>query len=110
MPKFRPGQSGNPAGRPPGSRTKSNQEIQQIIFESVSFEDIVKKLAQKAGQGREAAAKILLEYAFGKPLSREELNIQHQPIDLEATAKAAQAMLDHLNEVEQDKKKLTTKR
>lgn len=97
MARFKPGESGNPSGRPTGSKNKHTREIKEIIESRVDFEEIIDKLAQKAKQGREGAAKLLLEYAYGKPLSREEVSIQQQSsVDTEDVAAKAQASLKRL--------------
>jgi hypothetical protein len=44
MPQFRKGQSGNPAGRPPGSRNRATSMVQNLL--EGAAENIAKRAAQ----------------------------------------------------------------
>lgn len=57
--RFQPGQSGNPGGRPKGSRTKTFVAL-DTLGEGVA-EDIVKALAEKAKAGDVMAGRAILE-------------------------------------------------
>ncbi|VWX63188.1 conserved hypothetical protein [Burkholderiales bacterium 8X] len=54
---FKPGQSGNPAGRPKGASAAT--KLRQAIGDGV--EEIIRKLAEQAKGGDVAAARLLLE-------------------------------------------------
>ena len=54
---FKPGKSGNPAGRPPGQSATS--KLREAIGKGV--DDIIKKLTEQAKEGDVAAARLLLE-------------------------------------------------
>lgn len=67
---FKPGVSGNPAGRPPGV-----SGIRKVILKALkvkrdgakTVDILVAVLTDKALSGNLAAAKLLIEYAYGKP-------------------------------------------
>ena len=46
MPQFRKGQSGNPAGRPPGSRNRATSMVQNLL--EGAAENIAKRAARLA--------------------------------------------------------------
>ena len=39
MPQFQKGQSGNPAGRPPGSRNRATVMVQNLLDEGAAYKD-----------------------------------------------------------------------
>jgi hypothetical protein len=57
MAKFKPGQSGNPAGRPRGSVTHKN--LREAITKNLP--DIVEAMIQRAKAGDTSAAKLLID-------------------------------------------------
>ena len=70
--QFKPGQSGNPAGRPANRRKNLqqlfNEEFGEVLitgpFENCTFEEVLmKQLKQKASQGDLKAIQIYLKYA-----------------------------------------------
>jgi F0F1-type ATP synthase gamma subunit len=58
MPQFRKGQSGNPAGRPPGSRNRATSMVQNLL--EGAAENIAKRAAQLAEDGNVAAIRICM--------------------------------------------------
>ena len=58
MPQFRKGQSGNPAGRPPGSRNRATSMVQSLL--EGAAENIAKRAAQLAEEGNVAAIRICM--------------------------------------------------
>jgi len=58
MPQFRKGQSGNPAGRPPGSRNRATSMVQNLL--EGAAENIAKRAAQLAQEGNVAAIRICM--------------------------------------------------
>jgi len=57
--KFQPGQSGNPAGRPPGSLNKKTLAAQAQLEERT--QEIVDKLVERANNGDAAATRTCME-------------------------------------------------
>ena len=57
--RFKPGQSGNPAGRPPGSRNKTTLLAQGLLDSNA--EALIKKLIQMALEGDTAAMRLAIE-------------------------------------------------
>jgi hypothetical protein len=57
--RFKPGQSGNPKGRPPGSRNKTLVALEQLGADEV--EGIVRALIEKAKSGDAMAARPILD-------------------------------------------------
>jgi hypothetical protein len=55
---FKPGMSGNPAGRPPGSRNKSNILLESLVEKDL--EAIMQRVNDLAKDGNLAAAKLCL--------------------------------------------------
>ena len=86
---FKPGQSGNPTGRPKGSRSLATRA--RKILEEHTMQGIAKQikisipedskiidalffaLSVHAIKGNMKAAQLLLEYAYGKPVDSNEL-------------------------------------
>lgn len=56
---FKPGQSGNPAGRPPGSRNRATVFAQELMEKDI--EAIVRKVVDAAVSGNLPAAKLVIE-------------------------------------------------
>ena len=70
---FKKGVSGNPAGRAPKAR---EERYSEILISSVTFEvweQIVKKAAEQAKKGDQAARKWLSDYLVGPPVQRQEV-------------------------------------
>src|SRR5215470_2793527 len=61
---FVKGQSGNPAGRPVGSRNKFTSEMQEAFEESGL--PVIQKLLQLAGEGNTGAMRLFLDRLMGK--------------------------------------------
>jgi hypothetical protein len=55
---FQPGQSGNPAGRPPGSRNKATVLAEALL--SGEVEEVVKAAVERAKKGSDAAQRLVL--------------------------------------------------
>jgi uncharacterized protein DUF5681 len=73
MPQFRKGQSGNPAGRPPGSRNRATIMVQNLL--EGAAENIAKRAAQLAEEGNVAAIRMCMNRL--SPVG------QHNPIAFE---------------------------
>ena len=73
MPQFRKGQSGNPAGRPPGSRNRATSMVQNLL--EGAGENIAKRATELAQDGNVAAIRICMNRL--SPLG------QHNPVAFE---------------------------
>ncbi len=86
--QFKPGQSGNPSGRPKGSRNKATLAVQALL--EGEAEEITRKAIEMAKSGEMAAIKLVLErllpprkdapVAFDLPTTIE--NAEHIPAAL----------------------------
>jgi hypothetical protein len=68
---FQPGQSGNPAGRPPGSKNRFSTAFQQVVGEQL--EDLLRVALEQALDGDLRAVKLLLSHM---PREREQIELQ----------------------------------
>lgn len=90
---FQKGESGNPAGRPKGSKNRStiarqwlevNQSLKNPLTgeqETMSQEDLMTlALIKKAREGDVSAYKALMDSGYGQPLQQIEQTILEQPL------------------------------
>ena len=68
---FQPGQSGNPAGRPPGSKNRFSAAFQEVVGEQ--FETLLRVALEQALGGDLRAVKLLLSHM---PAEREQIELQ----------------------------------
>ena len=75
MAKFAKGQSGNPAGRKPGSKSHVSRELEKIVKAGGGkvAKQIAEKLTAMTLQGNTQAAKLLLDRLEGRVSTAEEL-------------------------------------
>jgi hypothetical protein len=59
--RFRPGESGNPAGRPRGSRNRAALLMEQLLGEEI--EDVTRAAAEKARKGDVGAMRLCMQRA-----------------------------------------------
>ena len=66
---FRPGQSGNPHGRPRGSRNKSGRAVREWATGIVEDPKVQARLLADARTGKlhPSVLTVLMTYAYGKP-------------------------------------------
>jgi hypothetical protein len=92
-PRWEKGESGNPAGRPKGSKNRStiarqwlevNQSLKNPLTgeqETMSQEDLMTlALIKKAREGDVSAYKALMDSGYGSPLQQIEQTILEQPL------------------------------
>lgn len=75
MPKWKKGQSGNPLGRPTGSRNKVHKEVTEF-FQEIAQSDEYKENFRKCAINRllhPQIEKLMLYYAIGRPKSQHEV-------------------------------------
>ena len=90
---FKKGESGNPAGRPKGSKNRStvarqwlevNQSLKNPLTgeqELMSQEDLMTlAIIKKAREGDVSAYKALMDSGYGQPLQQIEQTILEQPL------------------------------
>ena len=88
---FQPGQSGNPCGRPKGSRNKSSLAVREWATRIVEDPKVQARLLADARTGKlhPSVLTVLMTYAYGRPNPRDvpepetpitiELNIPKPP-------------------------------
>ncbi len=76
--RFQPGQSGNPAGRPPGARNKKILEMEEILVERA--EAMVRGILDRADRGEPAAMRLCMERVLPTGANRP-VAIELPPID-----------------------------
>ncbi len=90
------GQSGNPAGRAPGSRNKKTLAVEAALFEHA--QELVENLVQRAKNGEPAAMRLAMERILpvgrGRPLPIELPSIR----STEDALAAADVIMDALKE------------
>ena len=73
---FRPGTSGNPGGRKPGTLNKTTLEARAIATAIVTDARYLRRLMQRARAGELGAMEPLLWYfSYGRPIDRVALNV-----------------------------------
>jgi ethanolamine ammonia-lyase large subunit len=76
--RFQPGQSGNPAGRPPGARNKKTLEMEELLAEKA--EAAVRNLIDRADRGEPAALRLCMERVLPTGANRP-VAMELPPID-----------------------------
>lgn len=92
--QFQPGQSGNPAGRPKGSRGKATQLAEWLIDNDA--EAIITKVINEAKNGDMSAAKILIDRILPP---RRDRHVSVALPEIKNASDAASAMAAVINEV-----------
>jgi hypothetical protein len=94
MSQFRPGQSGNPAGRPRGARSKITVAVETLI--DAASTDIANKAIELAKAGDPTMIRALLDRA-APPRRDRHIPLEHPPMEkaaVKAAAAIAQAVAD----------------
>jgi Family of unknown function (DUF5681) len=87
---FQPGQSGNPAGRPPGSRNKATIRVQNVLEEDA--EKIATQASSLAQQGNVAAVRICMN-RLAPVRKNDPIAYELPPVQSGEEAVAAMAMI-----------------
>jgi Family of unknown function (DUF5681) len=88
--KYQPGQSGNPAGRPPGSRNKKTIAIEEAFEEHA--EDVLKEVVGRAKEGEKTAMRLCMERMLA-PKRERPVAIDLPVIETPADARKALAVV-----------------
>jgi hypothetical protein len=91
--RFKPGQSGNPAGRPAGSRNADALEAEAIIGRHLP--DVVEAACRRAKEGSERAQALLISRVLG-PARRRPVTIDLPETATLADILSAQASVTRL--------------
>jgi len=76
--RFQPGQSGNPAGRPPGARNKKTLEMEEMLAQRA--EATVTKILDRADAGEPAAMRLCMDRMAPTGANRP-IPIELPPVD-----------------------------
>jgi hypothetical protein len=76
--RFEPGQSGNPAGRPPGARNKKTLEMEELLAQRA--EATVREILDRADRGDPAAMRLCME-RMAPTGSNRPVAIELPPVD-----------------------------
>jgi Family of unknown function (DUF5681) len=88
--RFQPGQSGNPAGRPPGSRNKKTIALEEAFDEHA--EEILKEVVGRAKEGEKSAMRLCMERMLA-PKRERPVAIVLPVIETPADARKALAVV-----------------
>jgi Family of unknown function (DUF5681) len=90
--QFQPGQSGNPAGRPPGARNKRTRAVEAML--DGELEDITRKAVELARAGNLAAIRLCLDRLCPRPKGRPAPFDMPSMQTAEDAVKASAAIVD----------------
>ncbi len=94
MAKFQPGQSGNPAGKPKGTRNRSTQALDELLPQE-DRQAIVAALVERAKGGDVSAANVLLDRVW--PKLRAAAPEVHLPLPEGSLADQAEAVVSAIS-------------
>ncbi len=77
--KWKPGQSGNPNGRPPKGYSITDTVREMMANSPEAKEKLSKKVLEKALEGDLKAVELLWAYMDGKPTQTSNINLQENP-------------------------------
>ena len=82
---FRPGQSGNPCGRPKGSRNKNSLGVREWARTIIEDPKVQARLLADARTEKlhPSVLTVLMTYAYGRPNLRDVLEPSETPITIE---------------------------
>lgn len=80
---YKPGQSGNPGGRPKGAVNKATREIKAFCEEFLASEDYVESAKARVRKGKAPHLETLWHhYAYGKPKETMTLEGKLPPFEV----------------------------
>lgn len=89
---FKPGQSGNPAGKPKGTRAKATQIVEKLMQDGAK--EITEAIVQAAKSGNVAAARLVVERLAPAPKDRAVCIALPDTDTAEGVAQAQRAILE----------------
>ena len=95
-PRWKPGESGNPNGRPKRSVEEAALEKFRSRFNNGNFGTVLDSLDRLVQRGNVRAIELVFEYLLGKPTQRHE-------IDATIALPDAMAVLNKIYQAEDDK-------
>ena len=97
---FTPGQSGNPLGRPTGSRNKTSLAVRDWATGIVEDPRVQARLLADARAGRlhPSVMTALLAYAYGKPRETASAEPMIPMSEIEDARRSLQVKLEHLRQ------------
>jgi len=91
-------------GRKPGTPNKAAEEVRLLIEENADMPKVIKKLAVLAVRGNVPAARLLMEYRYGKSFQMQVLHGQEPEEEL--TPEEARAIFDQVFGVSPTERKM----
>ena len=95
---FKPGQSGNPLGRPTGSRNKTTVAVRDWATGIVEDPTVQARLLAdaRAGKLHPSVMTALLAYAYGKPRETANAEPMISMAEIEEARQSLEAKLEHI--------------
>jgi hypothetical protein len=97
--QFKPGQSGNPKGRPSKPKEEKFYRTTLSAVTLADWREIVKKAVDQAKKGNPSARKWLSDYLIGPPQQKVDVTSAGEALDVRAWIKQAEQNATQMTEV-----------